>query len=76
MDGTSSDGNDAEEPSHNALLGKAKESIMVLLKDPLLWDVPEDCSVEDAQLLLALSEGKAIIVHIQKFDGEIVGKCL
>ena len=61
-----------KELSHNALLKKCKEMLASLLDDPFLLDVSPDSSVKDVESLLALIQGKAITIHIQKFDGGIV----
>ena len=65
-------GLDTEELSHKDLVQKYKEKLAVLTDDSFLSDVSSDDTVKDVQGLLALAEGKAIAVHIKRFDGEVV----
>jgi len=61
-----------EELSHKDLVGKYNELVSELTEDPLLFEVSPDDTVMDVQGLLALAQGKAIAIHIKRFDGEVV----
>lgn len=46
--------------------------LAVLLDDPFLRDLPGDCSAEDVQSQVALLQGRAITIHINKLDGQVI----
>lgn len=64
----------ANELSHNSLVQRAKDMLAVMLNDPFLVDLPPDCNAEEAKSQLALAQGKAITVHIRKYDGQSICK--
>ncbi len=63
---------DVENLSHKDVLKTAKELLSSMLNDPFLSDVSVDDSVKDVNSILALAQGKAISIHIKKYDGEII----
>ena len=63
---------DDENYSHLAVLEKAQGLLEVLLQDPFLLDVAENCILNNLKSQLALMQGKAITVHINKFDGGVI----
>lgn len=58
--------------SHNLVIQKANGMLTVLLEDPFLTDMREECSVEAVQSQVALLQGRAITVQISKFDGQVI----
>lgn len=66
---------DGETTPHNAVIHNANHLLTLILEDPFLSYLSRDCSVEDAKSQLALVQGKAITIHIKKFDGEVICKC-
>lgn len=56
--------------SHNDIVQQAREITQQMLDDPFLSDLAKDCSVEHAKSKLALHQGKAITIHINRYDGE------
>lgn len=63
-----------ETTPHNAVIHNANHLLTLILEDPFLSYLSRDCSVEDAKSQLALVQGKAITIHIKKFDGEVICK--
>lgn len=58
--------------SHVEVMKQIKQQISDLLADPFLQDLPKDVSPDEAKSQLALEEGKAIILSLQRYDGERV----
>lgn len=64
------------ETAHNAVIQKANKMVSLLFDDLFLSDFSEDCTVENVKSRLALLQGRAICVHINKFDGEVICECV
>lgn len=61
--------------SHPEALQKAKELVSRLLSDPFLHDLPPDISLDDLRSKLALEQGKAVTLHLRRYDGDVIRKC-
>ena len=60
-----------ESQSHNDVVEHAKDLVQQMLDDPFLLDLTKECDVEHARAKLALHQGKAITIHINRYDGKI-----
>lgn len=58
--------------SHLDVMKKAGSLLVTLLDDTFLVDLADDCSLENVKSQLALLQGKAITVYINKTDGGVV----
>lgn len=58
--------------SHNLVIQKADSMLAMMLEDPFLSDLCEDCSLENVQSRLALLQGRAISIYVNKFDGQVI----
>lgn len=71
-------GGELEATSHNLIIRKANDMLAVILDDPFLTDqrggAAGDCSVEleAVQSQVALLQGKAITIYINKLDGQVI----
>lgn len=61
----------AEMP-HNLIVSRAHALLTELYSDPFLQDLPLDRDVDNVQQQLALVQGKAVTVHVEKFDGDLI----
>lgn len=64
------------ETAHNSVIQKANKMVSLMVDDPFLSDFSEDCTVENVKSRLALLQGRAICVYINKFDGEVICECV
>ena len=65
----------AEEPpslTHLEVMDKVQNTLKELLKDPFLSDFSHVVSPEEVNSRLAVEQGRAITVHIRRFDDEII----
>jgi hypothetical protein len=62
--------------SHNLVLRDGHIMLSTLLEDPFLKDIGGDCSVVAVQSEIALLQGKAVTVLVNKFDGEVICECM
>ncbi len=63
-----------EGSSHLAVMKKAEGLLSTLIDDSFLSDLAEDCSLENVTSQLALLQGKAVTLHLNKFDGGVICK--
>ena len=63
-----------EEIPHNELIQRARNLVTTILDDPFLSNLSKDCTLEGVKSLLALAQGKAITVHIKRFDEQVLCK--
>ena len=63
------------ETAHNAMMQNANKMVSLMFDDPFLSDFSDDCTVENVKSRLALLQGKAICVYINKFDGGVICEC-
>ena len=68
----SSPSKDKESLSHVEVIEKSKEGISRLLSDPFLSDLSKDISLDEVKSVLALEQGKAITLHLRRFDDEVL----
>ena len=71
MDGEDSD---AEKIPHVEVMKEIQRLVTELMSDPFLDDLPPRASVEDVASVLAVEQGRAITVHLKKFDSQIIRK--
>ena len=60
---------------HPELVARAKELVSSLLSDQFLSDLSSDVSAEEVTSLLALEQGRAITVHVKRFDQQLICEC-
>ncbi len=63
---------DMEEVTHLEVMDIIKDRLKELLKDPFLTDISLDVSPEEVKSRLAVEQGRAITVHIRRFDDAII----
>ncbi len=61
-----------EATPHNLVMQRARDMLITILDDPFLTGLSDGCDVETVQSQLALMQGKAITIHINKFDGGVI----
>ena len=62
------------ELTHMEVMDKIRQMLTKLLEDPFLNDLNYDVSPEEVKSRLAVEEGRAITVHIKRFDDELIRK--
>ena len=65
---------DEEARSHKAVLEHARRLLCDLLTDPFLSDISPTCTHDEVASQLALEQGRAITVHVRRFDDQILCK--
>ncbi len=58
--------------THLEVMDIIKDRLKELLKDPFLTDISLDVSPEEVKSRLAVEQGRAITVHIRRFDDAII----
>ena len=61
-----------ESAPHNLVIQRARNVLASMLDDPFLTDVSAACSVEEVQSQLALLQGRAVTIHVRRFDGHLI----
>lgn len=60
--------------THLQVMHNIEEKIEQLIKDPFLNDLTHDISLEEVKSRLAVEQGRAITIHIKRFDNESICK--
>ena len=73
LDGCAEEGSGCtKEVTHNVVVDQANNLLSQILDDPFLSDLPKDCNLETAKAELSLYQGKAITIHIHRYDGQTI----
>ncbi len=60
------------ELTHVQLMDKMRACLGELLEDPLLNDFSSDVTPEEVNSRLAIEQGRAITVHVRRFDDQMI----
>lgn len=63
-----------EESSHKVVVERAKKLLSELLTDPFLSDISSTASHDEVSSQLALEQGRAVTVHVRRFDDQVLCK--
>ncbi|XP_062607585.1 U11/U12 small nuclear ribonucleoprotein 25 kDa protein-like [Saccostrea cucullata] len=59
--------------SHQEAMSKVEAAIDdIVSKDPLLYDLPPEVTLEEINSFIALEHGQAIVVNVRRADGEVL----
>lgn len=50
-------------------------SVFLFQTDPLLYDLPPEVTLEEVNSFIALEHGQAMLVNVQRADGQVLCKC-
>lgn len=61
-----------ENASHEDFMRIVNKHLAALIKtDPLLCELPEDVTTDEAKSLIALHHGQSMMIYVRRFDGKV-----